>query len=105
MVDSGAESVSIDDSSFMSLEAAVEVESGEVWITDSVIDGCGTATHPAIWSEGELFMVNNTIQNSGDDYAIELDGGWASIHFNNFLNNPMNISAPGPVTPPAEHSG
>jgi hypothetical protein len=99
LVDHSDVDATIDSCTFTSLEAAVEVNSGDVWLKNSVIDGCGTATHPAIWSQGELFMVNNTVQNSGDDYAVELDGGFASIHFNSFLNNPKNIMATG-GTPP-----
>jgi hypothetical protein len=86
------------DSSFMTLTNAI-YNVGQATVKNSVIDGCGSAvagtgTSAAIYSDGELYMVNNTIQNSAAaNYAIYLDSDHASIHFNSILNNAKNIYA------------
>jgi hypothetical protein len=87
----------IHDSSFMSLTNAI-YNTGDATVKNSVIDGCGSAVvdkfNSAIYSDGELYMVNNTIQNSNElNYAIYLDSDHASIHFNSILNNAKNIYA------------
>jgi hypothetical protein len=84
--------VTIDDSSFMSLTNAVVNDSGTVTMTNSVVDGC---TGDAISGSGTLRMYNCTIQNTDEtEYAFNLGGGAdAEVHFNNILNNTLNVKA------------
>jgi hypothetical protein len=96
-VDVDGSTTTIDDSSFMSLTTAI-LNSGTATVSNSVIDGCGSATPAggaAVESASILRMYNCTIQNtSAVNYAFNLGAGTdAEVHFNNILNNPMNVQA------------
>jgi hypothetical protein len=96
-VDVDGSTTTIDDSSFMSLTTAI-LNSGTATVSNSVIDGCGSAAPAggaAVESASILRMYNCTIQNtSAVNYAFNLGAGTdAEVHFNNILNNPMNVQA------------
>jgi hypothetical protein len=81
----------------MSLTTAI-LNSGTATVSNSVIDGCGSAAPAggaAVESASILRMYNCTIQNtSAVNYAFNLGAGTdAEVHFNNILNNPMNVQA------------
>jgi len=94
--------VTIDDTSFMSLDEALYVDSSArdatVTLKNSVVDGCGAKYDDAIVvDDATLYMVNNTVQNTYEDsYAISLSSDAdVEIHFNNILNNGYGIEAAG----------
>jgi hypothetical protein len=91
-VDVSSGCVTIDASTFTSLTNAIYNSSGEVWLSDSVVDGCGSASYGAIENYDVLYMVNNTVQNTHEDAAgLYLYSNFSAIHFNSFLNNEVHV--------------
>jgi hypothetical protein len=89
--------VTIDKSTFTSLSPAIDVTGGSVTMSNSVVDGCGSATVDAIDISPATVvrMYNNTVQNSNAAMRAFDAGNGADVevHFNNILNNTKNVNA------------
>ncbi|MBN2075994.1 MAG: hypothetical protein JW762_10630 [Dehalococcoidales bacterium] len=89
--------ITIDKSTLMSLNTALDINSGTVTVKNSIIDTCGGATpgsgNAIDVAAGTVTMSNNTIQNSAAaNWAMLISGGTVKAHFNNILNNTKNIT-------------
>jgi hypothetical protein len=89
--------ITIDSTSLMSLNTALDINAGTVTVKNSIIDTCGGATpgsgNAIDVAGGTVTMYNNTIQNSAAaNWAMLISAGVVKAHFNNILNNEKNVT-------------